>query len=48
MLVREDLEWEEVGTYASNVVWLHIKGLGYVAGVYVPPIGSFSNDPPLM
>ena len=46
ILIKKDMEWEEVGSFAANVKWVFVKGLGYVAGVYVPPSGSFSNDPP--
>ena len=45
ILIKKDMEWEEVGSFAANVKWIFVKGLGYVAGVYVPPSGSFSNDP---
>ena len=35
-----------VSKHAANVIWISVRGLGHVAGVYVPPLGSSSSDPP--
>ena len=39
VLVRKGLEWEKVKEDSDNVLWVRVKGIGYVAAVYLPPTG---------
>ena len=32
--------------FAANVLWIEVDGIGRLAGVYVPPVGSSNHDPP--
>ena len=37
ILIKSHLQWQKVSNLTGNVIWVHVKGIGYVAGVYAPP-----------
>ena len=46
VLVKKHLQCRTVSKFAANVLWIEVDGIGRLAGVYAPPVGSSSHDPP--
>ena len=48
ILIKSHLQWQRRSDLTENVIWIHVKGIGHVAGVHAPPSGSSNHDPPFI
>ena len=39
VVIRKGLEWEKVKVDGEHVLWVRVKGIGYVGAVYIPQQG---------